>query len=724
MRGTKGEYAGSLLFALNIFVLFLLLFEDRLIVPLWLQPVGRMHPLVLHFPIVLLLLAMALEFFRDSTRFREQEFYKHFTATVLLAGVISAGISVIMGLFLSREEGYNDSLLAWHKWTGASIFFITSFVYAYRNSGWYKPAIAKASAIATTVCLLVAGHYGSVLTHGDNFIWQPVMANSSTVVSFEEARVFDHVIKPIFEAKCLSCHNPDKLKGKLILTDSVSISKGGKTGKLFIAGKPEGSLLLRRLHLPHENKKHMPPAGKTQLTPEELELLEVWIQQDAKFKVKIASLPPEDSFRIRATAFLKPKEVKEEIFHFAAADEQIIKNLNTNYRVVSPLSKESPALSVNIYNKDEYSSKTLSELKEVRRQIISLESGKMPVKDEDLKIIAGFENLRRLNLNFTEITGKGLEALVPLKYLENLSLSGTKVTYADLEHLLPSFNSLNTLAIWDTPLSTSEISELQKANRNVQLLGGFKDDGSHPIKLNTPGLKNKPLVFSDSLVLQLFHPVKGVEVRFTTDGTEPDSITSMVFNRQTVLKASTTIKARAYKAGWLSSDVVSLGVYRCAHKPDSTVLLTRLNRVHPANGALTFFDQQLGTFNANSPAWANNWAGFIRNDMELLLEYKTPRDVTSVALNTLVETETSIFPPASIEIWGGTSAGKLELISRRQTVLPKTYSKPFIKLVECEFKPHQVSYLKIIAKPVMKLPEWHRSKDKPALLLIDEIFIN
>ncbi len=154
------------------------------------------------------------------------------------------------------------------------------------------------------------------------------------------------------------------------------------------------------------------------------------------------------------------------------------------------------------------------------------------------------------------------------------------------------------------------------------------------------------------------------------------------------------------------------------------MLLTRLNRVHPANGAQTFFDHQLGTFNANSPAWANNWAGFLKNDMELLLAFNAPRVVTSVALNTLIETETSIFPPASIEIWGGTSDGKLELITRFKPELPKNYNKPFIKLVDCKFKPQNVSSLKIIARPVMKLPDWHKGKDRPALLLIDEILIN
>jgi uncharacterized membrane protein len=374
-----------------------------------------MHPLVLHFPIVLILLAMAMEFFRNNTQYREQELYKKFTAGLLLTGVIFSGISVIMGLFLSKEEGYSSTVLVWHKWTGTVLFFISSFIYSYRNASWYNPTVAKAGAMVTALSLLVTGHFGSVLTHGDNFIWQPLMAHSNNVVKFEDALVFDHVVKPIFEAKCIGCHNPDKLKGKLVLLDSASISKGGKTGKLFVAGKPESSLLLRRLHLPHDNKKHMPPAGKTQLTAQELDLLELWIQSDARFNQKVSALPAEDSFKILATAFLKPQDVKEEIFHFAAADEQTVKNLNTFYRVVSPLSNESPALTVNIYNREAYTPKTLAELNDVRQQIISLDLSKMPVQDEDLKVIAGFENLQRLNLNFTDITGKGLATLCGVK---------------------------------------------------------------------------------------------------------------------------------------------------------------------------------------------------------------------------------------------------------------------------------------------------------------------
>lgn len=723
MKKVQG-YAQNFLFALNIFIAFLLLLESRLAIPQWIQPFGRMHALILHFPIVLLLLSMVMEFFRFKPDYQTNDFYQRFTSSLLLTGVISAGITVIMGIFLSQEEGYAGAALSWHKWWGASVFFISSLIYSSRHSGWYKAPVAKSGALLTTLCLIFAGHFGGVLTHGDNFIWQPVIVSEPEIVPLDEALVFDHVIKPLFERKCVGCHNADKLKGELMLTDSAAISKGGKTGELFVAGQPEVSLLLRRTTLPIDEKKHMPPSGKPQLTPEEQELLYRWVASGGTFSAKVMALPETDSLRIAATRFLKTEGQVEETFSFPAVAQESLQKLNSNYRVVSPLTRNSPALTVNIYNRDSYTPRSLDELKDVRVQIISLDLGKMPVKNADMKYIVRFENLRRLNLNFTEVTGEGLETLSALRELRSLSLSGTRVSYADLRNFVLSSKKLETLAVWETDLSPAEIAKLQAEFRYISILGGVSDDRRPLIKLNPPRLKNKLPVFSDSISLELFHPVRGVEIRFTTDGTEPDSISSPLFQEKTVLHKSAQVKARAFKTGWLSSDVAILNVYNRSHEPDTAILLSRLNRVHTANGAQTFFDRELGSFNANSPAWANNWAGFIRNDLELLVRFDDPKLVSSVSLNTLIETENFIFPPAFIEVWGGDSERNLRLIGRLDPELPDTYRKPFIKLFDCAFPAQEISHLKLIVRPVMKLPAWHKSKGRAALVLIDEILIN
>ena len=41
----------NLVFGINILLVFLLIFESNLVIAAWLQVIGRMHPLFLHFPI-------------------------------------------------------------------------------------------------------------------------------------------------------------------------------------------------------------------------------------------------------------------------------------------------------------------------------------------------------------------------------------------------------------------------------------------------------------------------------------------------------------------------------------------------------------------------------------------------------------------------------------------------------------------------------------------------
>jgi len=90
----------------------------------------------------------------------------------------------------------------------------------------------------------------------------------------------------------------------------------------------------------------------------------------------------------------------------------------------------------------------------------------------------------------------------------------------------------------------------------------------------------------------------------------------------------------------------------------------------------------------------------------------------------MVEEDTGIFPPELVEIWGGTTRDNMELLTKFKAPMPVKGEKPSLRSVAGSFKPHQVSYIKIVAKPLGKIPEWHRSKGKPALLLVDEMFLN
>lgn len=707
--------SGNLIFSLNILILFLLFFDDQLIIPTWIQAFGRLHPMFLHFPIVLLLLGAILEVFRFNPKFKEQEFYQQFTDLLFISGLISAAVTVLMGLILSVEESYTGEQLEWHKWFGVSLVFLSSFFYMLRGLRFYNSAYARAGTLILFFVLIMTGHYGAVLTHGENFVTEPIL--NAEPVPLEEALVFDHVIQPVFQQKCVSCHNDQKLKGSLKLTDTLSILKGGKSGKLFVAGKPNLSLLLERIHLPLSEKKHMPPSGKPQLTEEESRLLYLWIKSQDGFKQKLIDLPPDDSLRMLAENRFKPS-VSEVNYSFESADLETVQKLNNFYRRVELISQGSPAISVSFFNKSAYSAASLEELKAIKNQIVSLRLSRMPVKDAELQVISTFKNLERLDLNFTDISTKGVLSLKGLNNLKSVSLSGTPVKLPELKSLLEN-KGIKELTIWNTSITDSEMETLRKNYPQVNLVSGYRDDGSSVIQLSKPVLKNNGRVFSDQLAVDLYHPRKSVLIRYTLDGSEPDSLKSSVYNGELLIKESTVLKVKAFKEAWKSSEAAVFTLLKSI-KPGQTKLLTAPNENYKAAGVKSLFDAQLADIDPNN----NNWLGFMENDLILDINLKQPKNLRTIGLNTLISTGASVFPPQIIQVYGGSDEKSLVLLGTLQLKMPDKDDKAGIKNVEVPLINRTVSFIKIKAKPLSKLPFWHPSKGKPALMLVDEVLVN
>ena len=121
--------------------------------------------------------------------------------------------------------------------------------------------------------------------------------------------------------------------------------------------------------------------------------------------------------------------------------------------------------------------------------------------------------------------------------------------------------------------------------------------------------------------------------------------------------------------------------------PDSIVLLSQLNSRHQAEGAQTFFNKMLGVIGANNPAWANYWAGVSDNDLIVVCLFNKPITLTSYGMHYMAEDATGIYPPGSVEIWGGDSPQNLSLLTKLSPSLPLKGEKSSLKFVEGVFKP-------------------------------------
>lgn len=188
-------------FVVQILIAFILVFENRIIVPPLLQAFGRIHPVLLHLPIGLLLVAVILIFarryFEGNALDDLVSFLLYFTA-----------LTTIMGLLLFLEGTFADDQIWLHKWLGVGLSFLCWFLLLVKNNSKVLKALGSAGA----VLLVFTGHFGASLTHGEDFVLAPLQTEEQGVtrVITDSSTLFFATIDPILESKCYSCHNNHK----------------------------------------------------------------------------------------------------------------------------------------------------------------------------------------------------------------------------------------------------------------------------------------------------------------------------------------------------------------------------------------------------------------------------------------------------------------------------------------------------------------------------------
>ncbi len=99
-------------------------------------------------------------------------------------------------------------------------------------------------------------------------------------------------VLPLFRENCLPCHNRTTSKADLILETPADLLKGGESGPALVTGQSTNSLVLKVSA--HLEKPRMPPkenkVNAVPLTPEQLGILALWIDQGARAGERVAEV--------------------------------------------------------------------------------------------------------------------------------------------------------------------------------------------------------------------------------------------------------------------------------------------------------------------------------------------------------------------------------------------------------------------------------------------------
>jgi len=308
--------------------------------------------------------------------------------------------------------------------------------------------------------------------------------------------------------------------------------------------------------------------------------------------------------------------------------------------------------------------------------------------------------------------------LVKLKELKHLSLSGNSLT-TDEAKKISSLPQLSKLFLWNSNLEENAIKQIQESNKNLTIETGFYGD-TLTLKLTPPILQNEEQIITRPVALQLKHYIKGVTIRYTLDGSDPDSLKSPVYNNDVTLNGNAQLKTKAFKPGWYTSDMTENYFYGAKYRPDSLIHLLPPDKEYPDAKNKILIDLVKGDNNFRS----GKWVAFRQNKMEDLLVFNQPVTISSVTMSTLIDIGAYLMPPLSIEVWGGDDPKKLKLLNRIFPEQPAKTKEAYQKGYEIKFNPVSVKYIKAVAAPVSKLPSWHPGKGDKGWLFADEIFVN
>ncbi len=708
---------GHTAFFLNVFLIFLLLLEDRIenLSP-WMQAAGRLHPMVLHFPIALWIVALAFEWMGKKETVHPSwntkiEFLLAFTA-------VTAAAAAVFGLLLYTSGAYESgSQLQWHKWLGASVSFIALGLVWLRKSFHF---VYRFSLFAGVVVVLIAGHLGAGITHGNDFLTAPFKPKREPLADIQKAQIFRDIIQPILDEKCTGCHNPNKAKGGLQLISQAAILKGGDDGAVVIPGNPDSSMFYSYLLLPLFDDKHMPPEGKPQPDQEEIALIHWWIANGADFKKQLSAVNTPDSIRnIIQQKYGQASPLDG--LNIAFANPETIKQLNTTGRSVRQISADRPYIDIFLGSRKEIPAKEWQELNSIKNQVVSIDCSYSNLGKEAIGFLAGFPHLQKLHLQHTDVTSEQLNALKQLKYLEYINVSSSAVTTEAL-NLLRSFKNLKQVYLYESNIPADSIRKF--AGINKQLKVGYTPDLSSDTafagRLSEPMVKVDSLLFQNHATVEMSFRLKGVNIHYTTNGTMPDEH-SPRYEKNLKIDSSCELKAIAVRPGWKNSTVVNNSLLRARYQAVRAVLANQPDKRYAAKNDSTLIDLERGSTSQGD----GKYLGYEGEDLDAQLDLGTLTEVNSVSVGYLSNHGGYIVSPVKVEIWGSVFSGqRMKLLSTTHHRDTGFIAGSFQGISKHELNKTPVRFIRVKVTNAKKLPAWHPAKGSKSWLFVDEIVIN
>lgn len=444
---------------------------------------GRLHPLIIHLPSAFIFVACA---WIGVSFFIKKQNYHSLISLLMLFGLIGAVLSIATGLNLSNQSAYDHRALTLHQWIAIATTLVSGIVFLFLKYH-FNPNLTKISAIVLLIMIVATGHLGGNLTHGSDYLikkapeaiqlalgYSPKDNTANiTLLPQDSPQIFQHLIQPLLQQHCTSCHQPSNDNGGLDLSSMDGILAGGEKGSVLTAGDPAESELFKRIAAAPGDPKYMPPIGPA-LSYQEVRLIEWWIKAGAPFKVKLNDMNlSSDLVVILADQYGWYKQENDPIsrLKIPVASEYLMNEARKAGFIIKRIAANSNALEVlpsknnQVVNKEQ-----LKQLAPLREHIVWLDLSGCQINEDVLSSIPEMPNLLKINLG--KITNS---EFISQKFnnLLLITLSSTNVAKEGINDLLLKLPRLQSLYLGSTTLTPDEVKSLQDTHSQVKISGNI-----------------------------------------------------------------------------------------------------------------------------------------------------------------------------------------------------------------------------------------------------------
>jgi len=468
----------------------------------WYLFLGRFHPLAVHLPIGLLVIAALFEWLGGM---RVLAHLRQAVPALLVCACLGALFAVYHGVLLAAGSGVLSETVESHLWSGVALTISMFFLLPMRAMIARLPRLLAASCyqcllVVSLFLLIGASHLGGNITHGNDYLVEympepmreslsglpkPVrefigLVDAPPPVPASELTLYDAVFAGPIGQYCVACHKPERVRGGLLMHTLDAILEGGDSGPSIVYGDLAASELYTRITLPEDDDFHMPPDGRKGFSETQIEWFRWWISSGISGDTLAASVTdaPDDILAeirdaIASASTMGQDADAEPIESPPSWTPEALAAVNTaltSGRIV-PLSRnpDDGLFVVTAGAGDAFTDEDLAAIAPLAPFIVEADLSRTGVTDGGMVTVATWPTLRRLRIDHTAIGDSGVRALDGLAELASLNLFNTQITNASVETLL-AMPALTALFVGETSLDEAALARLAELLPEIQPL--------------------------------------------------------------------------------------------------------------------------------------------------------------------------------------------------------------------------------------------------------------